>query len=199
MYFVGCAVHAKFGDGGGCAAGEADVRVGTEENIAHGPGEGVGEAAGFTSLPFGDATVFDGFDKCAASGPVDEGDLPAAAYQKQAARAWAFLGEDGGVGGADLGASGEHGELGRCSEGGGQLHEVPSAEVLLGFGADKQHAAVAVEEAAFDEVGQERGSGAVKRSKAVPLFGPQAIAKAVFLQGNGEELLCNEVAGRGGR
>lgn len=73
-------------------------------------------------------------------------------YQEQSPWTRALLSEDGRVRGADLGTPGEHGEFRGCGEGGGQLHEVTSAEVLFGLGADEQHAAVAVEEALGDQV-----------------------------------------------
>lgn len=114
VHFVGSAVHAELGESRGGTAREAHAGVRTEEDVAHGAGRCVRQATGFTALPCGDAAVLDGFDEGAAACPVDEGDLPAAAGKGQAARVLAFLGEDGGVGCADLGTSGEQGELGRC-------------------------------------------------------------------------------------
>ncbi len=67
VYFVGCAIHTEFSKGRDGAAGEADVGIRAEQDVAHGAGEDVGQPAGFAALPFGDAAVLDGFHEGTAS------------------------------------------------------------------------------------------------------------------------------------
>lgn len=71
-----------------------------------------------------------------------------------------------------------------------------AAEVLLGLGADEEHAVVAVQEALVDQVLQERGSRPVEGREAVPPVRPEPVTDAVFLQGEREQLLGDEVSGR---
>ncbi len=80
------------------------------------------------------------------------GDLPASSGQQEPAGTLDLLGEQVGVGAADLVAAVEDGELGWGSEDCRQVHEMAVPVAVFGLRADEQKARVLVEVAVFHQM-----------------------------------------------
>jgi hypothetical protein len=161
MHGVG-QVIADAAQRGARPGGEPNRRVDAEQNLARGPGQLVGGAAGGGYEPTRAAAAVHRSDVAAPPVPVDRRDLPASAGEQQPARPGDVVGEQRRIGLADLASADEHGELGRCCEDGGEVHEVAEPEPLPGLGADEEHAAVIVEKARVNKVPQDRPGGGVE-------------------------------------
>jgi hypothetical protein len=126
--------------------------------------------------------------------PVDVGDQPAAAREQQLPRTFDLLGEQVRVRSADFHPPVEHRELGRCSEDGGEPHEVTVSEAALLLRTDEEHSSVSIEVSLVHEVAHDRLGGLPEGAEPIPPFLPELVTDLVFLEAEGDELLCHDVA-----